>query len=150
MVATSPNGIAHGYTYRPRWEWLDCPLPEYAGFRAEVQVNPSFGTLREDAALSGPDASEEELLRSLAKRCRAWNALAVDSDGNEVPIPSPGDAIGEDAWQAFYALERGLLLWLIGAIRSAHLGAPEERGKGSTPFVATPTPSSGDGSGSAA
>lgn len=94
------------------------------------------------------ERSEEALLRAIAPRIRRWNAQAETPGGEVVTIPSPVEALGGDplnGWQALYTIPRHDLIWLVGAVRFAHVWRKDDP-KGGTPSSAsapTSVPSGG-------
>lgn len=123
LVRISPNGAApNPFRIAVRYKWLRFESPDdeeqaiFGGFAAKVRM-PTYGELlAEEGALA---ESVEAFFTLAAPRIVAWNALAADADGNETPIPAPGEHPDND-WKAIYTLERPLAHWLLTALRSGH------------------------------
>ncbi len=143
LIKTTPNGVApDGYLHVRTYEWVECDLPAYAGpppFRAQVMANPTYGEERAEqklwANVTTPEG-EEAWLQHVAHRVRAWNALAEGEDGAVVRIPAPG----ESSWEAFYAIERTLLAWLMVKVHFLPLGKHRSTSASSEPVELMPVP----------
>lgn len=133
-----------GLTYQRIWEWVAYPdvqpvieerdeegtmiktpaawwTPKFRGFRAKILTNPTGGQVHRESesmkAYTRRTMTEPEYLESVQDRVQAWEYRIIEDDGTRVDVPAPG----QDSWERFYDLPAGLMAWLVGEIRSAHL-----------------------------
>lgn len=121
--ATEPTPMT-GYRMKPRYrdvtcEWYELEDGEDA-FSATIRTNLTFGELRDIP--SGKDATFEEVWDVIAPYVTGWNLVAENIESGQVEaVPPPAEA----GPAAFQALDASLNLWLIGQVRTAHLGGPK-------------------------
>lgn len=160
------NGTRPGYEIGNVWRWVEYPALDlvgedypysegYEGFAIEVLVNPlgeveRAGTmaLREHIdrlrSLSGTDPdtleaidrSEDEYLRVVAPRVRAWNATQ-----DSRPIPAPGETNKPDAWMAFRVIPEYLCGWVTTVLRQVTVPKRPTRALSNAGPTAISTPS---------
>ncbi len=138
----SKNGTRPAYELGSVWRWVEYPAKDvvgedypyrdvFEGFAVEVLWNPKGADERaiqfaakeyerrlKELAETDPDnqdlvdAAEDDYLRVLAPRIRAWNAT---QDG--IAIPAPGETDDPDAFMAFRVIPEHLKYWAITVVR---------------------------------
>ena len=112
-----------GFRVRPRYREVVCDWYEVEEgeepFKATIRTNLTFGELRDIP--SGKDVTFEDVWQVIHPYVTGWNLVGETDDGTQAPVPPPAEA-GPDA---FFMLDAGLNLWLIGQVRTAHLGGPK-------------------------
>ncbi len=111
------------YPTEPAEGAIFVPNPHYAGFRVKLLVNPTKGEVRQEQqtfqSLGEGAATEEDWYRVVAPRVVAWSLMGEDIDGNETPVPAPGEH--PDNWVAFDMLSPDVVTWLVTEIKTAHV-----------------------------
>lgn len=156
----SKNGTRPGYEIGNVWRWVEYPardllgedypyLDAFEGFAINVLMNPQGGDERAvqfasrdyqvrlaELVETDPDnedlvnAAEDDYLRVLAPRVRAWNAT---QDG--APIPAPGETDDPEQFRAFYVIPAPLKHWTIAVIRNITI--PKRPARSSSPVGST-------------
>lgn len=141
-----------------RWEWITCDdaeFPELAGFAVEVRTSITNREQEDlqDAHNAILDYNAEWLRMEPAERAKAdaandtprdrewalvapmvrdWNAVGLDPDGNDVPIPPPAEA----GPQTFMAVPAPAVAWIT---RVTLMGYRATGKAGGLPTPSTPT-----------
>ena len=149
MSKTSQNGtvdVLSGLRLPPIHEWVTCELDDVneafieQPLKIRVLINPTKGEVLAleqaiGALVKADDASDGDLFDLIAPRVIAWNVVALNDAGEQVPLPPPGGTDGVGG-QVFEVLPPKAQTWMLRIARNAHLGG-ETRSKLSTRPVAT-------------
>lgn len=129
-----------GMFYIPEvYEWIDCDVPGYEGFRIYARVNlRNFERQAFIRARIDGRAGTVRAIEMAAAWVRDWNLYEPDDDGTPVKVAPPSEQ-GMDAWMR---LDPKVAGWILDAIQNAFLGG---KGSGSSPTTSAARPGPGTG-----
>lgn len=119
------------------YEWVECPLEGYAGFRVYMRVN--LRNFERQAFVKARLDGQGGTIRALemaAPWLRDWNLFEPDEEGTPVRVPPPA----EQGMDAYMRLDPRVAGWLLDAVQTAFLGG---KGSGTSPPTSEPRPGPG-------
>lgn len=159
---TDASGRPAPYRIAPRPEWIRCDLEGHEGFailaprdvtnaeRDELQrrhqaevVEYELAYYKRPAAKRDPEDTPRRREQALvAPFVLDWNAVGLDGEGNEVPLPAPA-AAGPEIFGALYVQ---LYQWIVRVVLMGYR-ATGKAGSWSAPSAPSPRPTPGGSGG---
>lgn len=148
------------HSFAPRYGWEHCDVEGLEGFaiyvrrgitnREREDLNEAHQAIVEYEVAyvkSDPkkrdhdDTPRKREMALIAPFIKDWNAVGLDADGNDAPIPAPADA-GPDA---FLAIEPEAYDWIVRHILLGYRASGKAGGWGvASPRSAAPRPAGSD------